>query len=55
MEWLSILLVCLISAVFITIVVCGIINKIKGKSSCSCGGNCGVCGMCHSASVDNKT
>ncbi len=55
MEWLSILLICLISAAFITIVVYGIRNKIKGKSSCSCGGNCGACGMCHGSSVDKKT
>ena len=53
MPWLSYVLVAIIAAVFVAIVVCGIRNKIKGKSSCSCGGNCGACGLCHSAKENN--
>ena len=32
-----------IAALFAAVVVVMIINKKKGKPSCSCGGNCGAC------------
>lgn len=51
---LSIIIASVIGAAFVAIIVCGIINKKKGKSSCSCGGNCGACGLCHSQAKDNK-
>ncbi|MBR7098793.1 MAG: FeoB-associated Cys-rich membrane protein [Clostridia bacterium] len=39
---------CVVAAVVIWIVAVQIRNRIKGKSSCSCGGNCGACGLdCH--------
>lgn len=47
MDWLSIAILCLIVAAFVGVVAFGIRNKIKGKPSCSCGGNCGACGLCH--------
>ncbi len=40
--------VVVVSVIFIAIIVAGIINKKKGKTSCSCG--CSACGMkdsCH--------
>ena len=48
MEWPTILVATVVAGIFIAIVVCGIINKKKGKGGCSCGGNCGSCGCgCH--------
>jgi hypothetical protein len=49
MEWPTILVATVVAGIFIAIVVCGIINKKKGKGGCSCG--CGGCAMkdsCHS-------
>lgn len=33
---------------FVAIIANEIYKKKKGRSSCSCGGNCGACGLCHS-------
>ena len=47
--WPTILVASLVGVVFVAIVVNEIVKKIKGKPSCSCGGNCGACGLCRSA------
>ncbi len=48
-----------IAAAFVAVVAKIIIDKKKGKHSCSCGGNCEACGCCSansqsSAKSDNK-
>ena len=46
----TIIIASVIAIIFVAIVVTQIINKKKGKSSCSCGGACGSCGasgFCH--------
>lgn len=46
----TIIIASVIAVIFVAIVVTQIINKKKGKSSCSCGGSCGNCGassFCH--------
>ncbi len=40
---LTISVASVIAALFVAVVVVMIINKKKGKHSCSCGGNCGAC------------
>lgn len=48
MGWYSYVILGVIVAVFLAIVIKGILNKKKGKSSCSCG--CSGCAMkdtCH--------
>lgn len=48
MTWQTWVVLGVIAAVFAAVVVTGIINKKKGKSSCSCG--CSGCAMkdsCH--------
>lgn len=50
MNWPTILIASIVAVVFLAIVIFGIRNKKKGKSSCSCGGSCGGCAMsdhCH--------
>lgn len=48
MNWPTIIVAALVAVVFIVIVVNEIHKKKSGKSSCSCGGSCGACGMnCH--------
>ena len=50
MDWNTIIGAAVIGLIFAAIVVCGIINKKKGKGSCSCSGSCGGCAMsgsCH--------
>ncbi len=48
MNFQSYIILAVVIAVFLAIVIKGIKNKKEGKSSCSCGGNCGSCGMdCH--------
>ena len=50
--WQTIVIAALVAAACIAVVVVGVINKKKGKTSCSCGGSCGACGMnCHGANV----
>ena len=43
----TIIVASIIAFVFIAIIVNEIRKKKSGKSSCSCGGNCGACGICH--------
>ena len=45
MNWPTFLIATLVAAVFLAIVIAGIHNKKKGKHNCSCGGNCGACGI----------
>ena len=41
----------IITAIFVLIVIKGIINRKKGKSSCSCGcGGCAMSEICHGKS-----
>ena len=48
----TIIVALVVVGIVASIVICGIKNKRKGKSYCSCGGSCGSCGMnCH----QNKT
>ncbi len=42
----TVIITSLIGVAVIAIVVNEIIKKKSGKSSCSCGGNCGACGLC---------
>lgn len=44
----------LVAFIFIAIIVTGIRNKKKGKSSCSCGGSCGACPMSEKCHSDSK-
>lgn len=49
MNWVTILIAAVVAAVFLAIVIKGIINKKKGKSSCSCGcSGCALKDTCHS-------
>ena len=41
----SLITALLVAAVIVSIVVVQIRNRKAGKSSCSCGGSCGSCGM----------
>lgn len=45
--WQTILGAVIVGALVVAIIVKSIIDKKKGKSSCSCGGNCGACNMCN--------
>lgn len=50
MNWQTIVVAGIVAAVFVAIIVKAIIDKKKGKSSCSCG-SCGGCAnkdFCHS-------
>lgn len=49
MNWVTILIAAVVAAVFLAIVIKGIVNKKKGKSSCSCGcSGCALKDTCHS-------
>ena len=52
--WPTIIIASLIGIVFIAIVTNEIVKKVKGKPSCSCGGNCGACGLCHSRTEQSE-
>ena len=41
----TIIIATVVAVIFIAIVVREVRNRKKGKGSCSCGGNCGACGM----------
>lgn len=46
----TIIVASLLGAVVVLIIVCQIMNKKKGKGTCSCGGCCSGCAMsgtCH--------
>ena len=46
MDWPTIIVAAVIGIIFVAIVANEIRNRIKGKSSCSCGGSCGSCNAC---------
>ncbi len=49
MNWQTVVVALIVAAIFISIIVKGIINRKNGKSSCSCGcENCGMKDSCHS-------
>ena len=55
MNWQSYLVLGIIIAVVAVIVIKGIINKKKGKSSCGCGcEGCAFKNSCHSNDNENK-
>ena len=45
--WPTIIVASLVGIVFVAVIVNEIAKKVKGKPSCSCGGNCGACGLGH--------
>ena len=48
MDWPTIIVATIIAVILTSIIVCGFINKKKGKSTCSCGRSCGACQLnCH--------
>ncbi|MBR2152566.1 MAG: FeoB-associated Cys-rich membrane protein [Clostridia bacterium] len=50
--WPTVVVGILVAVLFVAIIINLIRKKKKGKSNCSCGGNCGLCSMgCKS---DNK-
>jgi uncharacterized membrane protein len=50
MDWPTIIVAAVIGVIFVAIVATKVIHLRQGKHSCSCGGNCGACGVCHQAS-----
>ena len=48
---ITIIVAAIIAILFVSVIVNEIIKKKKGKPSCSCGGNCGACGLCPSRST----
>ncbi len=47
----TIIVTALIAVIFLFIIIKGVINKKRGKSSCSCGcGGCAMSEICHSKS-----
>lgn len=51
----TIIVFSIITVIVVLIVIKGIIDLKNGKTSCSCGGSCGACGMnCHERK-DGKT
>ena len=45
----------IVGIVFFAIIIKGIINRKKGKSSCSCGGGCKGCAMNRTCHVNINT
>ena len=52
--WPTIIVASLVVILFVVIVVNEIRKKKNGKSTCSCGGNCGACGMSCNKDNENK-
>lgn len=46
MNWQTIVGLIIIVLLVAIIIIKGIIDKKKGKSSCGCGGNCSACNIC---------
>ena len=46
MDWPTIIVAAIIGVIFVASGANEIRNRIKGTSSCACGGNCGACGAC---------
>jgi hypothetical protein len=42
----TVIVASVIGVLLAAVVIKGIIDKKRGKHSCSCGGNCGACGAC---------
>ena len=54
--WPTVIAASVVGVIFVWIIAVQIRNKIKGKSSCSCGGSCGACGMnCHGCGADRSS
>jgi len=50
MNWPTIIVAAVVAAVFLAIVIKGVINRKNGKSYCKCGGGCDSCALkdtCH--------
>jgi hypothetical protein len=44
----TIIIASVVAVIFVLVVVNEVKKRKSGKGSCSCGGNCGACGMgCH--------
>ena len=52
MNWQTILVLIVVAAIFLAVVIKGIVDKKKGKSSCSCG--CEGCAVKDSCKGENK-
>ncbi len=51
----TIIVLFIIAAIFLTIVVRGIIRRKRGESSCSCGcSGCGAAEFCHGRKAENN-
>ena len=48
MWWPTALVASIIGGIVVLIIIGEIRKKKRGQSSCSCGGNCGACGLCPS-------
>lgn len=53
--WATVIIASLLAAVFLVIVVNEIRKKKRGIRSCSCGGGCGSCQLCHRGEQENQT
>ena len=54
MDWPTVIVASIVGIIFVAIIAHSIVNKKRGKSTCSCGGNCGACGMNCSGDKDKK-
>ena len=52
MNWQTILVLIVVAAIFLAVVIKGIVDKKKGKSSCNCG--CEGCAYKDSCKGENK-
>ncbi len=55
MNGWEIAILVVVCVAFVAAVTFIIINKIKGKSGCDCGGNCSACSGCASAVKSEQT
>ena len=55
MNWETIVGLVIVASLVISILVKSIIDKKKGKTSCSCGGNCGACNACNTSEKKEQT
>ena len=53
--WPTIIIASIVAVLFVLIIVGEVHKKKSGKGGCSCGGNCGACGMnCHGDKTAKK-
>ena len=45
---LTVVIAAVIALAFVGVVIKMAVDKRRGKHACSCGGNCGACGLCNS-------